>query len=122
MERYPLNADGVQKKQRELYALSEDERVYQAKRIGENFREWTFENFDLIPMQKEYLEKLPESSNSILGWQMASAVICKGDIEANLEPMTTTQNKEKTVKVTATVKVGDKEASVSVEVSTKKPA
>jgi nitrogen fixation protein len=86
MEICPLTTEGIESKREELYALSDDERIQQANQIAENFRGWTLENFEPTPMQREQLENLPEDTNSYLGWQIASAVIIKSDIEeATLE-------------------------------------
>jgi hypothetical protein len=92
-----LNAEGVQEKLREGHALSEGERIFHAKRIAEDFKKWTFENFEVMPMQKEYLENLPESVTCVLGCQLASALVAKQDIEMKFEPVPAKENSNKNV-------------------------
>ncbi|MCX2429579.1 hypothetical protein [Pedobacter sp. GR22-10] len=85
MALYPFTPEGVQAKQKELYALDGKELTNQAVVISRDARAWVLNNFKLTDEQAAYYKSIPDDFNYLLGWQLASNVIGKQPIK--LEPV-----------------------------------
>lgn len=85
MALYPFTPEGVQAKQKELYALDGKELTRQAVVISQDARSWVQNNFKLTDEQSQYYKSLPDDFNYLLGWQLASTVIGRQPI--TLEPI-----------------------------------
>jgi len=95
MAHYPFTPEGVQAKQKELYALDDKELTRQAVVISQDARSWVLDNFKLTDEQAEYYKSLPEDFSYYLGWQIASAVIGRQPIEMGAVPTDVAQQNKK---------------------------
>jgi len=107
MALYPFTPEGVQAKQKELYALDGKELTRQAVVISQDARSWVQNNFKLTDEQAQYYKSLPDDFNYLLGWQLAANVIGRQPII--LEPVPAEASKGSNSK---------KKTSVSVSGST----
>ena len=110
---YPLTPEGVERKQNQLFELSQDELRKVAIEIANDLRNWVYNNFELTVDQKAYYEKIPSDYNLIMGWQSASSILNKelvvfGEVPANF---TADQKKKRTTKTEASATVSYSEAN-----------
>ncbi len=91
MALYPFTPEGVQAKQKELYALDDKELINQAVVISQDARSWVLTNFKVTDEQAEYYKSLPDDFNYFLGWQLASGVIGRQPISVEAVPVDTSK-------------------------------
>ncbi|MCX2680968.1 hypothetical protein OOZ15_13525 [Galbibacter sp. EGI 63066] len=82
----PLTPDGITIKKDELYALSDNELIEQARAICHDLKAWIEDHFTLSPQQSDYLGGIP--GRVLFGWgaQLAAIVISRGDLELDMAP------------------------------------
>jgi hypothetical protein len=100
MALYPFTPEGVQAKQKELYALDGKELTNQAVVISQDARSWVLNNFKLTDEQAEYYRSLPDDFNYLLGWQLASGVIGRQPISVAAVPVDTSKGTNSRKKTT----------------------
>jgi hypothetical protein len=75
MAKVPFTPGGVAAKTAELYALSDNDLLNQAREAGDDFALWFRENFALEPSQDAYFSAAPPALILFWGYQFGAAFI-----------------------------------------------
>nr|WP_314499543.1 hypothetical protein [uncultured Chryseobacterium sp.] len=81
MKKMPFTPEGVQAKQKELSALSIEERLKVCEYVANNPAEFVSENFELSKEQSEYLKSLEVVDLRITGFSLAIGFLGQIPIE-----------------------------------------
>lgn len=106
MAKLPLTPEGVQKKQEELYNLSDEELLKISTEISRDVRGWLLANFDVSAEQEDYIKSMSENFALFQGCQFASGTIGRMPIrlEGFEKEVTQKRNSKKKSSVSASVK------------------
>lgn len=110
--KYPLTPEGVERKQRQLFELPDEELREVALEVSRDLRTWVFSNFEVTEEQRAYYEKMPVDYNLIMGCQSASSIINRdyvifGDVPSSY---TAEQKRKRTTKTEVSAEVSYSES------------
>lgn len=91
-----MTTEGVEQLKEELYALPDDELVWEAKSLAHDFRGWLENRFGLSPEQSEYLDGVPARVLGLWGFQAAFALLGRGNLIVKLPPRKQTYRTKQT--------------------------
>jgi hypothetical protein len=74
MEKVLLNADGIEKKQRELYALPEPQFSNEVQKINSQLKSWLTDNFLLTDDEQHSVSVMTPAMGLYLGAEISGAV------------------------------------------------
>lgn len=80
MAKVPFTPDGVKQKQDQLYSLSDDQLLQEARLISQDILVWATDNFDLSADQVNYFSGMSELGRFAWGAQFAAIVIGRGPV------------------------------------------
>ncbi|UKB82327.1 hypothetical protein LF887_15075 [Chryseobacterium sp. MEBOG06] len=86
MKKFPFTPEGVQSKQKELNALSIDERLKVAEYVSSNPVEFISENFEMSEEQQAYLKELELVDIRVTGFSLAIGFL--GQIPVEMQDTT----------------------------------
>jgi hypothetical protein len=86
MKQFPFTPEGVQAKQKELSALSIEERLKISEYVANNPVEFISENFEMSDEQQEYLRSLEVVDLRVTGFSLAIGFL--GDIPVEMQDTT----------------------------------
>ena len=81
MKKFPFTPEGVQSKQKELNALSVEERLRAAENVANNPVEFISENFEMSEEQVSYLKELELVDIRVTGFILAAGFLGQVPVE-----------------------------------------